>query len=61
MTGKELVEVAILHVFCDHAERVAVHAHRQQADDVGVLQPRHDLYLLQEVVPADGGGRRRRG
>ncbi len=52
VAGQELVEISILHVLCDHAERVAVDAHSEHADDVGVLQTGHDLYLFQEVVPA---------
>jgi len=54
VAGQELVEVTVLHVLRDHAQRVAVDAHGQQADDVRVLQTRHDLYLLQEVVPTGG-------
>lgn len=48
---QEHVQVSVLHVLGDHAERVGRHAHAQQPDDVGVVQPRHDLDLLQEVVP----------
>lgn len=36
---KELVEVSILHVLRDHAQRVAFYTHSQQANDVGVSQP----------------------
>lgn len=57
---QEHVEVSVLHVFGHHAQRVGRHTHTQQPDDVGVVQTRHDLYFLQEVVP-DGqtdGGRR---
>lgn len=46
VAGQELVEVAVLHVLCDHAEGVAVDAHGQQAYDVGVLQAGHYLDLL---------------
>lgn len=49
--GQELVEVSILHVLCYHAQGVVPHAHAQQPDDVGVLQPGHDLDLLQEIIP----------
>lgn len=49
---EELVQVSILHVLRDHAQRVRVHTHRQQTDDVGVPQARHDPDLLQEVVSA---------
>ena len=52
VAGEELVEISVLHVLCDHTERVAVDAHGKQANDVGVLQTWHDLYLFQEVVPA---------
>lgn len=38
VAGEELVEISVLHVLCDHTERVAVDAHGQQANDVGVLQ-----------------------
>lgn len=38
VAGQELVEISVLHVLCDHTERVAVDAHSQQANDVGVLQ-----------------------
>jgi len=48
--GQEHVEVSVLHVLSHHAQRVGGHAHAQQPDDVGVVQTRHDLYLLQEVV-----------
>lgn len=51
-TAEELVQVSIFHVLSDHAQRVCVHTHRQQTDDVGVPQTRHDPDLLQEVVPA---------
>lgn len=27
VAGQELVEISVLHVLCDHAERVAVDAH----------------------------------
>lgn len=37
VAGQELVEVAVLHVLCYHAEGVAVDAHGQKADDVGIL------------------------
>lgn len=50
MATEELVEVTILHVLCDHAQRVVFHAHTQQPYNVEVLQARHDLHLLQEVV-----------
>lgn len=53
MTGQELVQIPVLHVLCDHTERVAVDAHCQEANDVRVLQTRHDLYLFQEVVPTN--------
>ena len=46
-----LVEVPVLHVLGDHAQGVRVHAHGQQAHDVGVPQARQDADLLQEVVP----------
>lgn len=51
MAGQELVEVSILHVLSDHAEGVFSNAHCQQPDDVGVLESRHDLNLLQKVIP----------
>lgn len=56
MAGQELVEVSILHVLCDHAEGVTADTHGQQTDYVRVLQTRHDLNLLQEVVPDDNIG-----
>lgn len=59
---QEHVQVSVLHVFGHHAQRVGRHAHTQQPDDVGVVQTRHDLYFLQEVVPdgrTDGGKERR--
>ena len=57
--AEELVQVSIFHVLGDHAQRVCVHTHRQQANDVGVPQTRHDPDLLQEVVPAaQRGGKR---
>lgn len=48
---EEHVEVSVLHVLGDHAERVRGDAHTQQSDDVGVIEARHDLDFLQEVVP----------
>lgn len=48
--GQEHVEVSVLHVLRHHAERVGAHAHAQQLNDVWVIQTRHDLYLLQEVI-----------
>lgn len=51
MAGQKLVEVSVLHVLCDHTERIAVDTHSKQANDVGVLQTGHDLYLFQEVIP----------
>lgn len=51
VAGQKLVEISVLHVLCDHTERVAVDAHSEQANDVGVLQTGHDLYLFQEVIP----------
>ncbi len=50
--GQEHVEVSVLHVLRHHAERVGAHAHAQQLNDVWVIQTRHDLYLLQEVISA---------
>lgn len=50
--AQELVQVSIFHVLSDHAQRVRVHAHRQQTDNVGIPQTRHDPDLLQEVIPA---------
>lgn len=50
---QEHVEVSVLHVLRHHAQRVGRHAHAQQPDDVRVVQPRHDLDFLQEVV-SDG-------
>lgn len=38
MAGQKLVEISVLHVLCDHTKRVAVDAHSEQPDDVGVLQ-----------------------
>lgn len=38
MAGQKLVEISVFHVLCDHTERVAVDAHSQQTNDVGVLQ-----------------------
>lgn len=51
---EEHVEVSVLHVLRHHAQGVRVHAHTQQADDVRVVQARHDLYFLQEVIPNGG-------
>lgn len=48
--GQEHVEVSVLHVLRHHAERVWAHTHAQQLNDVRVIQTRHDLYLLQEVI-----------
>lgn len=48
-----LVEVPALHVLSDHTERITAHTHPQETDDVRILQPRQDLYLFQEVVPAE--------
>lgn len=53
VAGQKLVEVSVLHVLCDHTERVAVDAYSKQANDVGVLQTGHDLYLFQEVIPTN--------
>lgn len=50
--AEELVQVSIFHVLSDHAQRVCVHTHCQQTDNVGVPQARHDSDLLQEVIPA---------
>ncbi len=50
MAGQELIKVSVLHVLCDHTQRVRAHTHRQQPDDVGVFQSWHDLYLLQEII-----------
>lgn len=51
-SAEELVQVSIFHVLSDHTQGVCVHAHRQQTDNVGVPQTRHDSDLLQEVIPA---------
>lgn len=56
MAGQKLVEVSVLHVLCDHTERVAIDANSKQANDVGVLQTGHDLYLFQEVIPTNTNG-----
>lgn len=48
---QEHVEVSVLHVLSNHAQWVGRHTHTQQSDDVGVIQTRHNLYFLQEVVP----------
>lgn len=48
-----LVQVSALHVLSDHTEGIAAHAHSQETNDVRILQPRQDLYLFQEVVPAE--------
>lgn len=52
---EEHVEVSVLHVLSDHAERVRGHAHAQQPDDVGVVEARHYLDFLEEVVPDKTG------
>lgn len=53
MPGKELIEIAILHVLGDHAERVLSDTHSQETNDVGILQPGHDLYLLEKIIPLE--------
>jgi len=50
---EELMQVAVLHVLHDHAERLPLGTHAQHAHDVHVAQLRHDLYLFQEILPAD--------
>lgn len=53
-----LVQVSALHVLSDHTEGIAAHTHPEEADDVRILQPRQDLYLFQEVVPAEARARK---
>lgn len=48
-----LVQVPALHVLSDHTEGIAAHTHSKETDDVWILQPRQDLYLFQEVIPAE--------
>lgn len=48
---KKHIEVSVLHVFGHHAQRVGRNTDAQQPDDVRVVQTRHDLYFLKEVVP----------
>lgn len=47
---QELIEVSIFHVLCYHAQWVIMHTHPQKPDDIWVLQPWHDLDLLQEII-----------
>lgn len=54
MSWQKLIEVSILHVLCDHTERITVDAHCQETNDVWVLQTGHDLYLFQEVISNNG-------
>lgn len=49
---EELVQVPVLHVLKDHDERVALHAHAVEGDDVLVLQVGEKLRLPVEVRPA---------
>lgn len=47
---QELIEVSIFHVLCYHAQWVITHTHPQKPDDIWVVQPWHDLDLLQEII-----------
>lgn len=49
---QELVQVSVFHVFKHHDERVALHAHAVEGDDVLVLQVGEELGLSVEVRPA---------
>ena len=49
---EELLQVAVLHVLDQHAQRLALAAQRQHAHDVDVAEPRHDPNLLHELLPA---------
>lgn len=49
---EELVQVSVFHVLKDHDERVALHAHAVEGDDVLVLQVGEELRLSVEVRPA---------
>lgn len=66
---EELVQVPVFHVLEHHDERVALHAHAVEGDDVLVLQVGEELGLPVEVRPAAlvgflqglDGGRRDQG
>lgn len=49
MTAKELVEVAILHVFNDDTEGFVQRTDSDETNDIGVSQSSHDPYFLHEV------------
>lgn len=49
ISPKELVQVSVLHVLKNHDERVALHTHSVEGDDVLVLQVGEKLRLSVEV------------
>lgn len=48
---EELVEVAVIQVLHDDAERLLVAAHAQHPRDVRVLQSRQDPNITMEIQP----------
>lgn len=49
---EELVQVTMFHVFKHHDERVALHTHPIEGDDVFMLQVGEKLGLSVEIGPA---------
>lgn len=48
---EELVEVSVLHVLKHHDERVALHAHSIESDNVFMLKVGQQLSLTVEILP----------
>lgn len=48
---QELVKVSVLHVLKHHDERVSIHTHAVELNDVLVLQVGKELRLPLEVLP----------
>ena len=51
MCLEELIEVAVVQVLHDDAERLLVAAHAQHPSDVHVLQSRQDPNITVEIQP----------
>lgn len=48
---EELVQVPVLHVLKHHDERIALHTHAVERDDVLVLQVGQQLRFTVEILP----------
>lgn len=48
---EELVEVTVFHVLKHHNERVALHAHSVESDNMLMLKVRQQLSLTMEILP----------